>query len=186
MNDFLQQVTRDVEQAILEVVEAGHVRAGQLFVIGCSTSEVLGHKIGTSGTIEAAAAIFAGVEAARRVVDFHPVYQCCEHLNRALVVEQVVADRYSLEAVSAVPIVKAGGSMATYAFRHLADPVVVEHVRAHAGIDIGDTMIGMHLRPVAVPYRAAVRQIGEAHLTTAFTRPKLIGGQRAVYRLEEA
>ncbi|MBD3920747.1 TIGR01440 family protein [Paenibacillus sp. PR3] len=178
-------VKQAVQTIVSELVTAGSIKRGQLVVIGCSTSEVLGKRIGTSGTTDAAAAIFAGVEAVRQQAGFYPVYQCCEHLNRALVVEREAAERYGLDEVAAVPVPKAGGSMAAYAYRHLNDAVLVESVRAHAGIDIGDTFIGMHLRPVAVPVRPTIRSIGQAHVTMAYSRPKLIGGARAVYTLDD-
>nr|WP_258525931.1 TIGR01440 family protein [Paenibacillus sp. YN15] len=171
-----------VEAALLELVQAGGIRRGQLVVIGTSTSEVLGYRIGTQGTERVAREIFAGMRRAREQAGFYPVFQCCEHLNRALVLEQEALDHYPLlEPVSVVPVPKAGGSMAAYAYRTFREPVVVEAVRAHAGLDIGGTLIGMHLRPVAVPVRPAVPMLGHAHLQMAYTRPKLIGGERAVY-----
>jgi uncharacterized protein (TIGR01440 family) len=172
-----------VETLVRELAADGRLGAGQLLMFGVSTSEVLGRRIGTSGSTDAAAAIFAGVEAARRDIGFTPVFQCCEHLNRALVIERAVAERLHLELVAAVPIPGAGGAMAAYAYRHLLDACLVETVLAHAAIDIGETLIGMHLRRVAVPLRPSLRQIGEARVTMAFTRPKLIGGARAVYDL---
>lgn len=178
-------VEQAVQTIVSELVAAGGIKRGQLVVIGCSTSEVLGKRIGTSGTTDAATAIFAGVEAVRQQVGFYPVYQCCEHLNRALVLEREAAERYGLDEVAAVPVPKAGGSMAAHAYRHLNDAVLVESVRAHAGVDIGDTFIGMHLRPVAVPVRPTIRSIGQAHVTMAYFRPKLIGGARAVYTLDK-
>ncbi|GMK38186.1 UPF0340 protein YwlG [Paenibacillus sp. CCS19] len=178
-------VEQAVQTIVSELVTAGGIKHGQLVVIGCSTSEVLGKRIGTSGTTDAAAAIFAGVEAVRRQVGFYPVYQCCEHLNRALVLDRAAAERFGLDEVAAVPVPKAGGSMAAYAYRHLNDAVLVESVRAHAGVDIGDTFIGMHLRPVAVPVRPTIRSIGQANVTMAYSRPKLIGGARAVYALDD-
>nr|WP_308640166.1 TIGR01440 family protein [Paenibacillus silvisoli] len=180
------QLAKDVETVVRELAAVSGLRYGQLLVIGCSTSEVLGERIGTSGTIETAAAIYDGVEAVRKDLGFHPVYQCCEHLNRALVMEREAAERYGLELVSAVPVRKAGGSMAAYAYQTLPEAVLVESVQAHAGIDIGDTFIGMHLKRVAVPVRPTIRSIGSAHLTMAYTRPKLIGGARAVYTREAA
>lgn len=170
-----------VEKIIRELAEAGRLKAGELLVIGASTSEVIGKRIGTAGAIEAAEAIYAGVEAVRKDFSFIPVYQCCEHLNRALVIEEEAAIRYGLELVHAIPVPKAGGSMAAYAFGRLDKPCLAESVAAHAGIDIGDTFIGMHLKRVAVPVRPSIRSIGEAHVTMAITRPKLIGGARAVY-----
>ncbi|MFC4777894.1 TIGR01440 family protein [Paenibacillus sp. GCM10023252] len=176
-------IAAQVETVVRELAAAGRLTAGQLLVIGTSTSEVIGQHIGTSGTLETASAIFAGVEAVRQDIDFFPVYQCCEHLNRALVLERSALERYGLEEVAAVPVPKAGGSMAAYAYRHLDQACLVESVQAHAGIDIGDTFIGMHLRKVAVPVRPTIRTIGHAHVTMAVTRPKLIGGARAVYQL---
>lgn len=177
-------LTLDVETVTRELVQAGNVRAGQIIVVGTSTSEVIGQRIGTSGTEQTAQQIFAGMSRVAREVGFFVAYQCCEHLNRALVVERELLSRYPLEEVSVIPVPKAGGSMAAYAYRHLSDPCVVETIQAHAGIDIGDTLIGMHLRKVAVPARPSIRQIGQAHVTMAYTRPKLIGGARAVYTLE--
>ncbi|MFD0714893.1 TIGR01440 family protein [Paenibacillus sp. GCM10027626] len=178
-------ISKQIETVVRELAAAARLQAGQLLVIGCSTSEVAGQKIGTSGTSATAEAIYAGIEAVRAEIGFHPVFQCCEHLNRALVIERAAAERYGLEVVAAVPVAKAGGSMAAYAYRTLPDACLVESVQAHAGIDIGDTFIGMHLRRVAVPLRPTIRSIGEAHLTMAYTRPKLIGGERAVYGLED-
>ncbi|MGO4547556.1 TIGR01440 family protein [Paenibacillus sp. 2TAB23] len=177
----LEVIAQQVETIVRELAAAGNLGMSQLLVIGVSTSEVLGERIGTAGTVETAAQIFAGVEAARAELGFIPVYQCCEHLNRALVIDRAAADRYGLEIVGAVPVPKAGGSMAAYAYRSLQEPCLVETVQAHAGIDIGDTFIGMHLKRVAVPVRPSIRSIGEAHVTMAVTRPKLIGGSRAVY-----
>ncbi|MBW7457538.1 TIGR01440 family protein [Paenibacillus sepulcri] len=182
----LDTIAGDVEAVVRELAHAAQLRSGQLLVIGASTSEIIGQRIGTSGTLETAKAVYEGVEAARRDIGFHPVYQCCEHLNRALVMERDIAERYGLEIVGAIPVPKAGGSMASYAYRQLSDPCLTESVQAHAGLDIGDTFIGMHLRRVAVPVRPTIRSIGEAHLTMAYTRPKLIGGIRAVYTEEEA
>jgi len=182
-NVQLSSISEQVEQIVRELAEAGKLQMSQLLVIGVSTSEVLGQRIGTSGTIETAAQIYAGVEAVRSEVGFIPVYQCCEHLNRALVIDHASAERLGLDIVGAVPVPKAGGSMAAYAYRQLKAPCLVETVQAHAGIDIGDTFIGMHLKRVAVPVRPTIREIGGAHVTMAITRPKLIGGSRAVYEL---
>ncbi|MFY0546393.1 TIGR01440 family protein [Brevibacillus sp. H7] len=174
-----------IEQQVKEIVTDVQQMAGlthrHLLVIGCSTSEVLGQHIGKAGSGEVAAAIFRGIRAVQQEHGFALAFQCCEHLNRALVVEQDTMERYGLEEVTVVPVPGAGGSMAAYAFAQFASPVVVEHIQAHAGIDIGDTFIGMHLRHVAVPIRPRLRRIGEAHVTAARTRPKLIGGARAVY-----
>jgi len=153
----------------------------QIFVVGCSTSEVIGEKIGTSGTSDVAEMIFAEFQKLQNKTGIQLAFQCCEHLNRALVVERATALARNLEIVSVVPVRTAGGAMATYAYEHMKDPVVVEFVKADAGIDIGDTFIGMHLKHVAVPVRASIKQLGSAHVTLATTRPKLIGGARAVY-----
>ncbi|MCM3747609.1 TIGR01440 family protein [Paenibacillus pasadenensis] len=181
-----ESISAGVESLILELAAGGRLLPGQLLVFGVSTSEVLGQRIGTSGSEGAAAAIFAGMQRARADIGFVPVFQCCEHLNRALVLERAAADRYGLEPVHAVPVPGAGGSMASHAFRHLEEAILVESVQANAGIDIGETLIGMHLKRVAVPVRPTLRTIGEARVTMAFTRPKLIGGPRAVYELPGA
>jgi len=181
----LSKIADQVETIIMELVKAGSIQAGQIIVIGTSTSEVAGQRIGTAGAEEVAAEIYKGVERVRQVVGFHPAFQCCEHLNRALVVPRELVESYRLDPVAAVPIGKAGGAMAAYAYRHLSEPRLLETISAHAGIDIGDTLIGMHLRSVAVPMRPSIRRIGEANVNTAFTRPKYIGGPRAVYSLEQ-
>ncbi|WP_036708311.1 TIGR01440 family protein [Paenibacillus pinihumi] len=181
-----QEIALQMETLVRELAEAGGLNSGQLLVIGVSTSEVLGRHIGTAGTLETARLIYEGVAAAQAELGFYPVFQCCEHLNRALVVPREAAERYGLEEVAAVPVPGAGGSMAAYAYRHLRNACLVETVQAHAGIDIGDTFIGMHLRKVAVPLRPSIRQLGEAHVTMAWTRPKLIGGARAVYTADSS
>ncbi|MEK8131676.1 TIGR01440 family protein [Paenibacillus filicis] len=181
----MQAIREGAETVLRELAAAGQLEAGQLVVIGTSTSEVLGRHIGTSGSEAVAVSLYAAVDAVRQEVGFYPVFQCCEHLNRALVLNREAMQRYGLEQVSVVPVPKAGGSMAAYAYKHLQDAVVVETVQAHAGIDIGGTLIGMHLKRVAVPFRPSVRQIGEAHVQAALTRPKLIGGARAVYAAEQ-
>jgi uncharacterized protein (TIGR01440 family) len=181
----LAAIQPHLEQVLRELVQAGQIQSGQLLVIGTSTSEVLGHHIGSSGTEDVAAPIFAAVEAVRAEFGFYPVYQCCEHLNRALVLERNAMREYRLEQVSAVPVPRAGGSMASYAYKMLKQACLVESVQAHAGIDIGGTLIGMHLKPVAVPFRPSIRMLGHATVQMAFTRPKLIGGARAVYELKE-
>ncbi|WP_238403213.1 TIGR01440 family protein [Paenibacillus mesophilus] len=181
------RIGTDVETVLRELVAIGKVSRGQIVVIGTSTSEVIGRRIGTAGTEQVAERIFHAVETVRRDVGFYAAYQCCEHLNRALVVERELLGSYPLlEEVSVVPVRRAGGSMAAYAYRHWKDACVVETISAHAGLDIGDTLIGMHLRRVAVPARPSIRSIGHAHVNMAFTRPKLIGGERAVYSSEKA
>ncbi|WP_242773925.1 TIGR01440 family protein [Brevibacillus parabrevis] len=179
----LAAIEQQARQLVEEIAGLAELRAGQILVIGCSTSEVLGKHIGKAGSRDAAAAIYRGIRSVQEQRGFAVAFQCCEHLNRALVVEREVMERYGLEEVSVVPVPTAGGSMAAHAFAQFADAVVVENIRAHAGIDIGDTFIGMHLKQVAVPVRPSQRTVGEAHVTAARTRPKLIGGARAVYEV---
>ncbi|UHA75651.1 TIGR01440 family protein [Paenibacillus sp. 481] len=181
----VEQVTAAAERAARTLVEAAELKSGQIVVIGCSTSEIIGRRIGTSGAIEIAQQLLAGFDVLRTEYGLHVAYQCCEHLNRALVVERRTLDMYRLEEVAAVPVPKAGGSMAASAYLHLPDACLAESISAHAGIDIGETLIGMHLRHVAVPLRTEVRFIGEARVAMARTRPKLIGGERAVYQLPQ-
>ncbi|MFC0272463.1 TIGR01440 family protein [Metabacillus herbersteinensis] len=157
----------------------------ELLVVGCSTSEVIGEKIGTAGTMEVAAMIYDKLKQLQGRTGIDLAFQCCEHLNRALVVEREVAKKHFLEKVTVIPVRKAGGAMATYAYQHAKDPVMVEKISADAGIDIGDTFIGMHLKPVAVPIRSSIKELGHAHVTMAKTRPKLIGGSRAVYEVND-
>ncbi|SMF66843.1 TIGR01440 family protein [Paenibacillus uliginis N3/975] len=168
-----------------ELAEAAGLRAGKVLVVGTSTSEITGRRIGTGGVLETAQQVLNGIAEVQAEFGFDTAYQCCEHLNRALVVERKLLERLGLTEVAAVPVPKAGGSMASAAYRSFDDPCLAESISAHAGIDIGETMIGMHLRRVAVPFRPSIRYIGKARVTAALTRPKLIGGERAVYRMEQ-
>ena len=177
----LEQTWRSI---LDEFQQQANLREGHIVVIGCSTSEVAGRRIGTSGSEQIAEAVYKGLEELRDRTGIALAFQCCEHLNRALVVEEETAKAYRLPVVFAIPVPKAGGSMASYAYKHMKAPVLVEQIEADAGIDIGDTFIGMHLKPVAVPVRVSQKQLGEAHVTLARTRPKLIGGVRAVYEAE--
>lgn len=170
---------------LTDLKQQASLSKNQILVIGCSTSEVIGEKIGTSGTQEVAEMIFNELKELQQLTGVMLAFQCCEHLNRALIVEKEVAITKGLEMVTVIPVQKAGGAMATYSFNHMKDPVVVEFIKADAGIDIGDTFIGMHLKHVAVPLRSNVKAIGQAHVTMAKTRPKLIGGERAVYSNEK-
>lgn len=177
----LNVIVAALTAAAEELIIAAKPKKGQIFVLGCSTSEVLGNKIGTGGSSKVAEAMFAALKG---VCDAHGLYlavQCCEHLNRALVVEEEVAEKYDLTEVTVRPIPHAGGAMGTAAYEHFASPVVVETIKAHLGMDIGQTLIGMHLKRVAVPVRLKYKQIGAAVLTAARTRPPLIGGERACY-----
>lgn len=164
-----------------ELIQTAGMKSGDLLVVGCSTSEILGKKIGTASVPECAVEVYEGIAEAAKASGIELAAQCCEHLNRALIVERSTALRRGYEIVCVVPKPKAGGSFATAAYARFADPVAVEHIRAEAGMDIGDTLIGMHLRDVAVPVRLSVSSLGDAHVVCARTRPKYIGGPRAVY-----
>ena len=177
----LGAITAQARQAAAELLEVAKLEAGALFVVGCSSSEIVGGQIGHASSLEAAQALFAGIYPLRRGQGIWLAAQCCEHLNRALILERDCARQYGYDPVCVVPQPKAGGSFATTAWRSFAAPVAVEHIRAHAGLDIGGTLIGMHLRDVAVPVRLSLDHIGQAILLSARTRPKLIGGSRAVY-----
>lgn len=181
MNADLDLITKQTLAAVTELLQVAKLGSGQILVVGCSTSEVIGAKIGSAGSTEVARAILAGL---RKVCTEQGIYlavQCCEHLNRALVIEEEVADLYNLDQVMVVPVPKAGGALGAQAMTDFAKPVVVENIQAHAGLDIGSTLIGMHLKAVAVPVRLAQKNIGQAVVIAARTRPKLIGGPRAVY-----
>lgn len=167
--------------AAAELIEKSGISSGDVVVIGCSTSEVIGEKIGTSGTLDVAQEIFNGLNAAFSEKGIYIAAQCCEHLNRAIIIEKEKADMLGLEQVCVVPHPRAGGSFATAARHTMKNPVAVEEIKADAGIDIGTTLIGMHLKRVAVPLRLECNTIGEAKLSAAKTRPKYIGGERAKY-----
>lgn len=182
INVDLTLIKQQTIASISELLEASALTAGQIVVVGCSTSEVLGAQIGSLGSSVVAEAILGSL---RQVCALHGVYlaiQCCEHLNRALVIEEQAALRYNLEQVMVVPVPKAGGALGAQAMADFNHPVVVEGIKAHAGLDIGSTLIGMHLKAVAVPVRLVQKQIGQGMVTAAKTRPKLIGGARAVYK----
>lgn len=183
----MEGIRKAAEKAILEFLDLFPMPRGSLFVLGGSTSEVLGEKVGTRPSLEVAEAILEGLLPPLLERGIWIAVQGCEHLNRALVVEREAARTYSLEEVTVFPHPKAGGSLATAAFLRFQDPVMVESLKAqaHGGMDIGGVLIGMHLRPVAVPLRLSLRRIGEAVLIAAKTRPKLVGGARAVYTQEE-
>lgn len=176
-----QEITRAARQAAAELAATAGLRKGDIFVVGCSSSEMVGGQIGHDSSLEAAQALYEGIAPVLAERGVWLAAQCCEHLNRALIVEREAAEKFGYDPVCVIPQPKAGGSFATAAWRHMADPVAVEHVRAHAGLDIGCTLIGMHLRDVAVPLRLGVKHVGEAAVNAARTRPKLIGGVRAVY-----
>lgn len=177
----LDEIRAQAAQAAGELMDAAGMEPGQVLVVGCSSSEILGGRIGKYSSMEAARAVYQGIAplAAQRGVWL--AAQCCEHLNRAIVLEREAARHYGWEEVSVVPWPHAGGSWATTCWQSFAHPVAVEEIRAHAGMDIGGTLIGMHLRRVAVPVRLSLDRIGQAVLLCARTRPKLIGGERAHY-----
>lgn len=172
-------IYEQTKAAIAELCEKANLKAGNLVVVGCSTSEVIGAKIGTNSSPEVAGEIFAALHDYVKSKGLYLAIQCCEHLNRAIITERSAAG--FAEIVNVVPQPKAGGSLATQAYAGFADPVAVEEIKADAGLDIGLTLIGMHLKKVAVPVRLEHNQIGEAIVAAARTRPKFIGGVRAVY-----
>lgn len=180
----MEQMNHIREQAatvMQELLDAANLRPGDLFVIGCSSSEMVGERIGKGSSMEAAVAVYETIAPMLAARGIGLVAQCCEHLNRALILEREFAEKYGYEIVCVRPQPHAGGSFATTVYDNMRDPVAVEHVRAHAGLDIGGTLIGMHLRDVAVPVRLTLSRIGEANILCARTRPKFIGGIRARY-----
>ena len=184
-NEFLTAVRADTERAVRELIDAAGLKAGQILVVGCSSSEIVGQRIGKGSSLEAAAAV---VDALLPVLSEKGIFlaaQCCEHLNRALIVGAACAEKYGLETVWVKPQPHAGGSFATTVWDRLDAPVAVECIRAHAGMDVGGTLIGMHLRRVAVPVRLSVKMIGEAPVLFARTRPPYIGGPRAQYQTDQ-
>lgn len=177
----MSDIKKQAENAIKELIETAKLNAGDVFIVGCSSSEVIGEKIGTNSSVETANELF---DAIYSVLNKHKIYlaaQCCEHLNRAMIIEKELAEKKGIEAVNVVPQPKAGGSFATAAYKNFKNPVAVENIKGDAGIDIGGTLIGMHLKEVAVPVRLSIKKIGEANIICARTRPKFIGGGRAHY-----
>ena len=166
-------------KATEELIEKAHLNAGDIVVVGCSTSEVLGNKIGTNSSPDTAKVLFESIYGVLNEKGIYLAAQCCEHLNRAIIIEKEAVP--NAEYVNVVPVPKAGGSFATQAYAHFKSPVAVEEIKADAGLDIGSTLIGMHLKRVAVPVRLEIKKIGDAPLTAARTRPKFIGGIRANY-----
>lgn len=175
------EIKKSAQSLIDELFEKTFLKSGDILVIGCSSSEILGNNIGKGSSFSAAVLLFETLYPIIKSKGIYLAAQCCEHLNRALIIEKECADKYGYEPVAVIPQAKAGGSFATVTYQNMSDPVAVEHIRAHAGIDIGDTLIGMHLRDVAVPIRLSVKNIGNANVVCAYTRPKFIGGSRAIY-----
>lgn len=174
-------IKQQAKSAVFELLSVAGLHKGDILVVGCSSSEIVGEIIGHGSSIEAAEAVFEAIYPILKEQGIYLAAQCCEHLNRALIIERECAKNYGLEAVCVVPQPKAGGSFATTAWKNFVAPVAVEEIRAQAGLDIGGTLIGMHLCRVAVPVRLEQNRIGDAILLAARTRPKYIGGSRAKY-----
>ena len=181
---MFEQIKSDSKAVFEELVEKAKLKENSVLVIGCSTSEISGDTIGTHSSMDIAKALYDGMYDMLKSKGIYIAVQCCEHLNRALVIERELACKLRIDIVNAVPQPKAGGSSATTAYSLMSDPVVVEHIKADAGIDIGGTLIGMHLKETAVPMRLTHKFIGKAFVATARTRAKFIGGERAVYNQE--
>lgn len=174
-----EEIKEQAAKVTEEICHAANLRPGQILVVGCSTSEVCGDRIGSHSSVDVAEALFSGIYGVLKEKGIYLAAQCCEHLNRAIVVE---ADAVPFaEIVNVIPQPKAGGAFAAKTYRSLKQPVVVEEIKADAGIDIGQTLIGMHIRKVAVPVRLENDTIGKARVTAARSRVKFIGGCRAVY-----
>ena len=177
-----EQIVQQGRQAVTELLAQAALQPGAVLVIGCSSSEMVGQRIGQGSSQQAAEALWAGIAPVLQQQGVALAVQCCEHLNRALIVERRTAQRLGLEVVNVVPQPDAGGAFAVAAWQHMEDPVAVEQIAADAGLDIGGTLIGMHLKRVAVPVRLTLSRIGEANILCARTRPRYIGGPRAAYR----
>jgi uncharacterized protein (TIGR01440 family) len=177
----MENIKQQIQKVVTELIEVSELRAGEILVVGCSSSEIMGEVIGHGSTFEAAEAVLSAMLPILKEKGIYLAAQCCEHLNRALIVERSCAEKYGWDPVCVVPQPKAGGSFATAAWQSFDAPVALEHIRAHAGLDIGGTLIGMHLREVAVPIRLSLDHVGSALLLAARTRPKYIGGIRARY-----
>ena len=177
----MEKYILNAKNAVAELITVANLKKGDVLVVGCSTSEIIGSRIGTDSVPEVADAVCCVIKALLDEKGIYLAAQCCEHLNRAIIIEGDLAEKKGIDAVNVVPQPKAGGSFATAAYKLFKKPVAVEKIRADAGLDIGQTLIGMHLKEVAVPVRLETKKIGEALLTAARVRPKFIGGSRAVY-----
>ncbi|MCH4006239.1 MAG: TIGR01440 family protein [Eubacterium sp.] len=176
----LEEIRQAAHDAADQLLQVAKVPEGGILVVGCSTSEVEGVHIGKGSNIHVAEAIYEGIQEVLQPKGIYLAAQCCEHLNRSIIIERAALKPWQ-DIVNVVPQPHAGGSFATTMYKRAKDPVAVEEIKADAGIDIGDTLIGMHLRKVAVPVRIDVKYIGKAHVVCARTRPKFVGGERAVY-----
>ncbi len=174
-------IKTETKAVVNELIQTANLKKGDILVVGCSSSEVIGEKIGTSSSVDTANEIFSAIYEILQEKGIYLAAQCCEHLNRAIIIEKELCQKSGLDEVNVVPQPKAGGSFATAAYKNFQNPVAVEEIKADAGIDIGGTLIGMHLKKVAVPVRLSVKKIGEANIICARTRPKFIGGERAHY-----
>lgn len=177
----LQEIENQARQVVSQLLEQAKLKPGQILVVGCSSSEVAGCRIGSFSSKEIGEGIYQVIQEACKKEGIYLAAQCCEHLNRALILEEEAAEKYGYEIVNVVPQLKAGGSFATAAYAGMKHPAAVERIQAHAGIDIGDTLIGMHLKAVAVPVRIPAKMVGDARVVCARVRPKFIGGIRAGY-----
>lgn len=177
----LKDIKLQVKNIFEETIKAGELKDGDIIVLGCSSSEILGEHIGKSGSVDVGQAVISTALEITNRQNLHLAVQCCEHLNRALVVTKFCALEYNLEIVRVCPTPAAGGSCGSVAYQLLPNAVVVEFIKAHAAIDIGDTHIGMHVKFVQVPFRPTIKKVGQAHVTALTSRPKLIGGIRAKY-----
>ena len=177
--NVVEKIKSDAANAAAELIEAAHLKKGDIVVIGCSTSETLGNQVGSHSVPEVGKAIYEGIQSIFGTRGIYIAAQCCEHLNRAIIIEHEAVP--NAEIVNVVPQPKAGGSFATACYAAFKAPVALEHIKANAGLDIGGTLIGMHLREVAVPVRLKQNRIGMAIVIAARTRPKFIGGERAHY-----
>ncbi len=174
-----KSIYEEAKAVMEELCEKAKLKSGNIVVVGCSTSEVVGDTIGTNSNPDVAGEIFRGLHDVTEREGLYLAIQCCEHLNRAIITERQAVP--FAESVNVVPQPKAGGSLATKAYAGFEEPVALEEIKADAGLDIGFTLIGMHLKKVAVPLRLEHNKIGEAMVLAARTRPKFIGGARAVY-----
>lgn len=179
--EHLDKIREQTATVIDELLTAARLEKGDILVIGCSSSEVAHQQIGTFSNAQIGEAIFQTANEILTKKEIFLAAQCCEHLNRAIILEKNAAKLHRLPLVNVIPQLKAGGSFATAAYHGFLQPAAVEYIQAQAGIDIGDTLIGMHLAPVAVPVRVSINAIGDAHVVCARTRAKYIGGIRAGY-----
>lgn len=177
----MKNITLQAKAAVEELIAKANLKAGDLLVVGCSSSEIIGSEIGHGSSLEAAEAVFEGIYPVLKEKGIYLAAQCCEHLNRAIIIEREYAVSHGVEIVNVVPQPKAGGSFATTCYKNFESAVAAEYIKADAGMDIGLTLIGMHLKHVAVPVRLSIDKIGCAIVAFARTRPKCIGGIRAVY-----